>query len=94
MPFYITPIVEGYDIEIDNSKETCDDQYRITETENSDESKCKEQCDAKSECLFFYINLGNWCVLYSSCTEKRTAGKRGSTYKKSIGPYNKKLMEI
>ena len=93
-PFYIIPIVEGYDIEIDNSKQTCDDEYRITEKENSNESKCKALCDAQSECNFFYINVGNWCVLYSSCTEKRTAGKLGTTYKKTIGTYNKNLMEI
>ena len=76
--------ISGYEIVIEDQKQTCDDKYRITEMENSEEAKCKEQCDKNSECAFFFFNEGNWCILYKMCTDKRTvAGKKGSTYKKT-----------
>ena len=74
--------VGGYTTLLQNQKVTCNDKYRLESFPNSNVTRCKVLCDQEIGCKYFHFNDGEYCVLYSSCIDRRTPGFYGSTYKK------------
>ena len=70
---------------MENEKKTCSNTFHIgINVRGSDESECRRRCDYNGECMFYFYSSNKWCVLYSSCDEKRTTGAPGKTLKKEV----------
>ena len=85
--YYITIfcVFIGYDVVIENKKETCARKYQLYVKPNHNKEKCQEKCDDNSECMFFFNTDNGWCTLYKECEEKRIPGLPGTTYQKNQG---------
>ena len=71
-----------YSALIENQKLTCDGKG-IKGFEDHDKDQCENECDERKECRYFFVTSGGeWCILYSSCVDKRVPGYSGSTYHK------------
>ena len=80
----------GYKRIIASSKETCaNKEQRISNNANHNQPQCAELCEQTEDCRFYFINIQNRCNLYSSCSKRRVASYRGSTFEKMAGNYLK-----
>ena len=68
-----------------NEKITCTYDSKFDEKSQQDIQKCKEWCDEKQECRFFFLDDKGYCILHSSCIRTRAPTNDGYTYEKIIG---------
>ena len=78
--YKILSTVDGYKPIITNKKESCDNMYLKGYKGRQDTSKCKKVCDEEVECKYFFIDIDNWCYMYTSCITKSTPSFPGSVF--------------
>ena len=74
--------VTGYDqlsVIHDGNLSSCSHKNSIKVFIKTDTIKCKEMCDNREECNYFYSNDSEYCVIYKSCEKSRRITTLGAT---------------
>ena len=78
----------GYEELRGHSKDTCSygnsHSNRISTTVNTNIAKCIKLCNDDYDCHYFFFNNANQCIMYKSCSARRTPTYNGVTYKKRL----------